>query len=119
MGRAAHVARLGDAHNRWLVALMTDSMPLLETEIRSLLDRAAADGGHDRALVEHTLTDGYAHALQLDGRRLRAERRLRELLLSNGAAAETAAEVARELELIDGELAQLRHLLATLRAHAF
>ena len=118
MGRAAHVAPLGDAHNPGLVALMTDSLPLLETEIRSLLDRPANGGGHDRARVEHTLTDGYAHALQLDGRRLRTERRLRELLRSNGSAAEAVAEASRELEQVDAELVRLRHLLATLRAHA-
>jgi len=118
MGRAAHVARPGDAHNRRLVALMTDSLPLLETEIRSLLDRPVVDGGHDRAHVEHTLTDGYAHALQLDGRRLRAERQLRDLLRSNGSAADAVAEVSRELEQLDAELVRLRHLLATLRAHA-
>ncbi|MBA3347056.1 MAG: hypothetical protein H0T13_00695 [Actinobacteria bacterium] len=97
---------------------MTDSLPLLETEIRSLLDNPPARSRTARELVEHTLTDGYAHALALDGHRLRVERRLRDLVRSAAAAGAQVADVSRELAEIDTELARLRALLSTLRAHA-
>jgi hypothetical protein len=98
---------------------MKHSLPLLETEIRSLLHRPAEGGSAARHHVERTLTDGYAHALQLDGERLRAERRLRELVRAGGSAATgDGAVAARQLAEADRELTRLRALLSTLRAHA-
>ena len=97
---------------------MTHTDPLtLETEIRSLLDRPPSAADAARAVVEQTLTDGYAHALQLDGRRLRTEARLRELV-RDGDTRATADEAIRELAEVDAELARLRALLSSLRAHA-
>jgi hypothetical protein len=89
----------------------------LETEIRSLLDRPAASAGPARARVERTLTDGYAQALQLDGERLRVERRLRELVRA-GVTGPEADGTVDELAQVDAELTRLRDLLSTLRTHA-
>jgi len=97
---------------------MTDSLPLLETEIRSLLDDPSARSRTSRNVVEKTLTDGYAHALVLDGQRLRVEQRLRDLVRSDAAPGAEIADAGRELTEIDTELARLRALLSTLRAHA-
>lgn len=97
---------------------MTDSLPLLETEIRSLLDDPSARSRTSRDIVEQTLTDGYAHALALDGQRLRVERRLRDLVRFDAAPGSEVADVGRELAEIDTELSRLRALLSTLRAHA-
>jgi hypothetical protein len=116
MGRAAHAGRPEGFDNRWLP--MTDSLQLLENEIRSLLDDPRAKGRTSRDLVEQTLTDGYAHALALDGRRLRAERRLRDLVRADAAPGGQVADAGRELAEIDTELTRLRALLSTLRAHA-
>ena len=71
-----------------------------------------------RATVEHTLTTGYAHALELDGERLRAEGRLRTLLRSGEARQDQLAAAEVELDRVAGELGRLRALLANLRAHA-
>ena len=97
---------------------MADPLPLLETEIRSLLDQPAGAGRPRRDAVEHTLTTGYAHALRLDAERLRVERRLRDVIRS--AAPDLAARDSAVLELarVDHELAQLRALLSTLRRQA-
>jgi hypothetical protein len=93
------------------------------TEIRSLLDVSANAEQPPRAIVEDTLTTGYAHALALEGDRLRIERRLRALLRSEpGTSArvrmEEIAELTRLLAGTDRELAGLRALLSSLRAQA-
>ena len=70
--------------------------------------------------MENMLTTGYAHALELEGERLRLERRLREILRSGSLGgplwADELGELTRQLENADHELARLRGLLATLRA---
>ena len=66
------------------------------------------------------MTDGYAHALAIEGDRLRIERRLRELVRAPGdelGDAEVGA-LTRALGEAERELASLRRLLAELRAHA-
>jgi hypothetical protein len=97
---------------------VADPLPLLETEIRSLLDQPAGVGRPSRDAVEHTLTTGYAHALRLDAERLRIERRLRDVVRS--ATPDLAARDRTVLELarVDQELAELRALLSTLREQA-
>lgn len=102
---------------------MTERPPAVLTEIRSLLDMPAAAGWPSRAVVEHMLTSGYAYALDLEGQRLRIERRLRELLRSRDAAsaharAEEAATLERLLTETDRDLANVRALLSSLRAQA-
>lgn len=93
------------------------------TEIRSLLDTPAAGGRPSRGAVEEMLTSGYAYALDLEGQRLRLERRLREVLRSPGppgarARADEAAALERLLADVERELANVRELLSTLRAQA-
>ena len=91
-------------------------LPTLELEIRSLLERPGR--AHSRDTVEYTLTTGYAHALRLEGERLRAEGRLRTLVRSGGAGRAELESAEVELHRVAGELSRLRSLLAKLRAHA-
>ena len=69
-----------------------------------------------RAVVEDTLTNGYAHALRLDAERLRLERRLRDAVQERSA--DDAAELRALLDRAEGELARVRGLLSSLRSHA-
>ena len=58
---------------------MADLAPLLE-RITGLLKNRSADPGKPLVTeMEDTLTDGYARALQLEGERLRLERRIATL----------------------------------------
>lgn len=100
---------------------MTEELPLLFDRIRVLLDRQRSDSAvvlNDA--VEHTLTDGYAGALRLEGERERMRKRIREL-----AADAESAEHARELQTLMGrlhrteeELTRLRDLLRVLAGSA-
>ncbi|HVM69669.1 MAG TPA: hypothetical protein VM204_07530 [Gaiellaceae bacterium] len=93
---------------------MSEQLPILEREIHALL--APPTGPPPtRENVEHTLTSGYAHALRLEGERLRAEGRLRELVRGRGRRQDVQA-ADLELSRLDAELRRLRALLATLRA---
>ena len=87
-----------------------------------MLDQAADGDRPPRAVVENALTTGYAHALALEGERLRVERQLHAVLRSGGSGgplwADELGQLTRRLEEADGELARLRGLLATLRAQA-
>lgn len=88
-------------------------------EIRSLLDLPEGRSLPPRAEVEDTLTSGYAYALALERDRLRIERNLRALVRSvpRPAPAEVAVLSGR-LAQADQELAGVRAVLASLRAHA-
>ncbi len=97
---------------------MTDSLPLLETEIRSLLDNPSDGERASRNLAEKTLTDGYAHALQIGGERLRVEEQLRSVVRAPKSDRAQIAELTGVLDELDRELAGLHRLLAALRAHA-
>jgi hypothetical protein len=68
-------------------------LPSLLLEIQGLVD-GHADDPPERLLerVEHTLTDGYAQALALEGEQLRLERDLQK-----GMPEERAAEVRARL----------------------
>lgn len=92
---------------------------MLVTEMNALLDEIAAvisDGGADRAQIERTLTDGYAHALTLESERLRLEKRIGELTERRGSkATQEVAMLSRELDGTSGNLATLRSTLAELR----
>jgi len=77
----------------------------------------------DLAQIERTLTDGYAHALELEGEKLRLERRLTQITqrLDHGDTAENARELASLAKSIDGRqgaLARLRAQLTELRHYA-
>jgi hypothetical protein len=99
-----------------------DQEALLD-DIRALmhapLEGDAADG---RARVERVLTDGYAHALVLEGERLRIERQIGDVTarLHNGGSrglARELSELSKRLSGTDRALAELRGLLASLRDH--
>lgn len=87
---------------------------MLET-IQELLDGRSAP---TLASLEDTLTTGYAHALELEGERLRLEQRLRELIRAQARAHEIA-DVSDRLGEADGRLRHLRAMLATLRKHVY
>ena len=86
-------------------------------EISAVLARTP----RDRALMERTLTDGYAHALTLEAERRRVLKELRELAatIESGNVGEKTKELAhlaRRVELQDDMLTRLRELLARLRS---
>ena len=118
MGLAAHAVRVATPDNPSWSTSVADSFPLLETEIRSLLDQPVGASRPPRDAVEHTLTTGYAYALGLDAQRLRVERRLREVVRSAAPDAAARDDAALELARVDQELADLRALLSILRAQA-
>jgi hypothetical protein len=88
---------------------------LLFDRIRLLLDPAEPERTATSDAVEHTLTDGYARALALDGERRRVEERVRVLAGSDQHVGEVRILKAR-LALVEEELSQLRGLLGTLAA---
>jgi hypothetical protein len=114
MSRPAHAAPLGSFDNRGRLPTMTTA----HDDIRVLLDGPPAPSLDS---LEEALTTGYAHALGLEGERLRIERRLRELVREpgprTGGRSRRIAALAADLADADRELERLRGLLATLRKH--
>lgn len=92
---------------------MSDDISLLFDRLRVLLQEQSAREEADADAVEHTLTDGYARALALDGERLRVEEEIRRLAGSDDHVGEVRILKAR-LALLEEELARLRGLLGTL-----
>jgi ABC-type phosphate transport system auxiliary subunit len=92
---------------------------MLVVEMTALLDEITAvisDDEADRAQIERTLTDGYAHALTLESERLRLEKRIAELAGQRGSkATQEVVMLNRELDGTAGDLAKLRSTLAELR----
>ena len=97
---------------------------MIYDEIRSML--AAPPTGADAPSlpeIEETLTAGYANALALEAERLRLERWLAAVAAAlnteseNPSTAELAT-LAQQLTVADGDLAQLRALLSSLRVRA-
>src|SRR5688500_5570955 len=120
MGPTAHVRRGDASHNRaWSIFSMSPHLPVVLTEIRSLLDQPVNREPDSRALIEKTLTDGYAHALLLGGERLRIEDRLRTVVRAPKRDESQVSDLTLALDELDRELAGLRSLLTALRAHAF
>jgi ABC-type phosphate transport system auxiliary subunit len=97
---------------------------MIYDEIRSML--AAPPSGADAPSldeIEETLTAGYANALALEAERLRLERRIAAVAAELNTESEepsTAelATLAQRLTVADGDLAQLRALLSSLRVRA-
>ena len=84
-----------------------------------LIEELLSEESPGLAVLEETLTEGYAEALALDAERLRLERRIGEV--AREARADSGGELTslgRRLTLTDGELARLRALLATLHDRA-
>ena len=90
---------------------------MLDT-IQELLDGAPAPSLDS---LEEPLTTGYAHALALEGERLRLERELRSLIRTPTGQTRERRQAVGQLETrlatVDGDLRHLRRLLATLRKH--
>src|SRR6058998_29152 len=92
-------------------------LPMIHDEIRSLLD--APPQGEDAPTIdaiEHTLTAGYARALALEAERWRLERKIAEVASKLAEAKDQEhselANLGRRLSTADGDLTQLRELLA-------
>lgn len=109
---------------RWTLvrSLGPDDGPLGSTmpELTDAINELIAAPGCDIARIEHTLTDGYAHALQLEAEGRRIERRIAgvTLELGRGDAAsqvEELAALAGDLDANRVALERLRRLLASLR----
>jgi hypothetical protein len=112
MGRSAHTAPLPASHTRpWVgdhETFMGEVSAVLESE------------PGDRALLERTLTDGYAHVLSLEAERWRVQRELRLLAASIGRddtadKVKQLADLARRIEHQEDDLSRLRELLGRLR----
>ena len=93
------------------------------TELLQMIQTMISSETEDLAQIERTLTDGYAHALELEGEKLRLERRLTQITqrLDHGDTAENARELASLAKSIDGRqgaLARLRAQLTELRHYA-
>src|SRR5919106_2903207 len=100
-------------------SLMTAPHPIF-AEIETLLDDAAKT---PLAELEHTLTAGYAAALELQAERMRTERKIAHAAAQLGdgegkGKAEEIAGLARRLNSADRDLARLRTLLEALRGRA-
>jgi uncharacterized membrane protein YccC len=98
---------------------MDDLQPLLD-RIRTLLEERAADPRDVLTGVEHTLTDGYAAMLELEGERLRIERRMSQLArtVERPEEAGELRHLAAQLVGTEAKLDEMRGLLAELRRAA-
>jgi hypothetical protein len=73
--------------------------------------------------IERTLTDGYAHVLELEAEKWRLEKRIAEVAqgLQRGDTEQKVRELTTLAKRVDGnigDLAELRSRLADLRRHA-
>jgi DNA-binding FadR family transcriptional regulator len=94
-----------------------DLVPLLQ-RIRSLVDANGSDPANPLLTeMEHTLTDGYARALELEAERLRLERRIGELAhnLEGPGQVGELRRLAERLRTADDNLMALRQVLAELQ----
>ena len=96
---------------------MINDQKTILAEIEALLEPGAQTG---LAVLEHTLTAGYAAALMLEAERWLLERRIAEAagLLGEGdgrGKTQEIAKLARRLADAEGEIVHLRTRLATLR----
>ena len=100
---------------------MANDLPRLVDRIHELLD-AQADGAAAPLLatMEHTLTDGYARALALEGETIRIEREIGGIVakIKDGERTRDLPALAERLASTERELARLRELLALLRRRA-
>lgn len=86
--------------------------PPLIDRVRALLDWSSKDPrGPKVEELEHTLTDGYAAALALEGECLRIGKRIGEL----GVDGSESTQLRGRLRETEDELSRLRDLLAVLR----
>jgi len=93
------------------------------TTIFAEIEAVLADATPPLDALEDTLTAGYAAALALEAERWRIERGISAAAASLGSGsddgqAQEIANLARRLDVAEGDLARLRELLATLRDRA-
>jgi hypothetical protein len=95
--------------------IVPDERPLLLARIRALLDEPESDSALEE--LEHTLTDGYARALQLETERARAERAIADLAqgIDDPIRIAELRELSERRTSADADLARLRALLELLR----
>jgi hypothetical protein len=98
-------------------------MPVHEQIVELLSLPQTGEGAPTLAVVEDTLTEGYAQALALEAERWRLERSIGDVAreAQNGDASEVATRLAALSERItsaNGDLARLRALLARLHDRA-
>ena len=97
---------------------MHDDLLTLSDRITLLIDtRESASSATLLAEMEHTLTDGYARALELEGERWRLEKQIGELTarIAEGDEVIDLRDLVARLGEADRELGRLRGLLAALR----
>jgi hypothetical protein len=97
---------------------MAADLASLAARIRRLLDPPMPDPGEPLLTeMEHTLTDGYARALEIEGERLRVERRIAELAhkIEGPEHLGELRTLAERLRSADDDLASLRDLLGDLQ----
>jgi hypothetical protein len=97
---------------------MSHDLASLVQRIRTLLEQPGADPTTPFLnAMEHTLTDGYARALELEGERLRIERRIGDLAhrLDGPDQIGELRDLAERLRSADDDLATLRDALAPLQ----
>jgi hypothetical protein len=87
-----------------------EDLAILCDRIRQLVERRPTAPADD---VEHTLTDGYARALALEGEQLRARERMHALAGSADHLDELRA-LKGKLNCLDEQVAELRGLLGAL-----
>lgn len=100
----------GGTSDTFVLSPVADDLSILNDRIRALLEQGSNGSPFESAVVEHTLTDGYARALALEGERLRTEERIRLLAGDSGYEAELR-ELKSRLGDVDAELRELRGLL--------
>ncbi|MDQ3857980.1 MAG: hypothetical protein M3327_05965 [Actinomycetota bacterium] len=97
---------------------MASDLASLVDRITHLVDEPGEDDP-DRLLerMEHTLTDGYAHALALEGESIRIERQIGRAvaLIHEADSTERLPALANRLASTERELRRLRELLVALR----
>jgi tRNA C32,U32 (ribose-2'-O)-methylase TrmJ len=100
---------------------MRGRLDIVIERIQELLEIPAdARPAPSRERIESVLTEGYAEALALDGKRLRLERKIDQVTAHLARGGETRAEdlqkVMARIETTEEDLAALRKLLAALRS---
>ena len=96
---------------------MHDDLLTLSDRISLLIDARESSSAALLAEMEHTLTDGYARALELEGERWRLEKQIGALTarIADADEVDDLRDLVTRLGDADRELGRLRGLLAALR----
>jgi len=110
-----------------IIGVVTERRRTDDVLLREITELIATAPSGERARflarIEHTLTAGYARALELEAERLRLERRITSVaaeLAADEYERRTAelASLARRASVAGADLSELRTLLASLRDRA-